>query len=75
MTETERRNEAFVGAVKHLREAQVLVDSMVEYPEMNALALEIEDALTGAKERITSMAKTSDKNLMIRVHQIDSITS
>lgn len=75
MTEVQRRNEAFVGAVKHLHEAQKLVNSMVEYPEMNALALEIEDALTGAKTRITSMAKTSDKNLMIRVHQIDSITS
>jgi hypothetical protein len=73
MCEVKNRNEAWIGAVKHVREAQKLLNSMIEYPEMNALALELEDAVSGAKTRITSMAKTSDKNLLIRVHQIDSI--
>lgn len=73
MYEAKLRNTTYIQVIKLLKAARSLSETLPEYPEMNVAIIEINEALSNMKDRLTAIAKTSDKNLLIRVHQIDSI--
>lgn len=71
--EVEKRNETFLEAVKHLIAARDKAMELPEYCENMAIIHELNDMLDNVKTRLLSHAKTCDKGMMTRIHQIDAL--
>lgn len=67
------RNNTFIAAVHLLKSAKGMCEILPEYPEFNAMIIEIDAAIENTRDRLLSIAATSDRGMMTRVHQIDSI--
>lgn len=67
------RNDTWVKAMRAIEEAFSCASALPEYPENNALLLELQDMAEGLKTRLVAYAKTTDKHMMVRIHQMDVI--
>jgi hypothetical protein len=73
MSEMALRNLSWIQIITNLKSARSLAENIPEYPEMNVAIIEINNALDGMEERIRSIARTTDKNFLIRAMQIRTI--
>lgn len=68
--EVEKRNESFLASVKHLECALREAEKFPEYPEHNMLVQELLELREGLITRMLSYVKTTDKGMMVRIHQL-----
>lgn len=71
--EVKHRNETFIEAIEKLNDVYKIVNSLPEYPEFNILFQSLKDMEENFRDRLVSTAKTTDKNLIIRLHQFDTL--